>query len=384
MSAGLDSLGSVEFANALSQRLGMAVPSTLVFDYPSARAVTEFLAAELSARGGAESGAEAEELQAWSESDADDGEERIRTREVRRRRAFGRRSRARAAAPDADGLREHVALHVSAALRDVLGETVGEDEPLMSAGLDSLGSVEFANALNQRLGVSLSSTAVFDYPSARAMATHLVEVLSAQQRASADSEEDGQTTSSGATVWSEASSDASPRSVVRASARAQLGRPLRIACAAQQAALRGGAGQGALSSAPEADAIQRIPLQRWDLDLPQGALQPGDDSMLPAQFGAFMRDLDRFDPSAFHLSPGEAAAMDPQHRVVLGLATEVVATWQGARASVPKGTPPSSPLTDAGVFVGISWTEYAALGEASAAPLSAYTAQGAVLSVCPG
>lgn len=47
MSAGLDSLGSVEFANVLSQKLGMQMPGTLVFDYPSVNAVTEYLTAQM-------------------------------------------------------------------------------------------------------------------------------------------------------------------------------------------------------------------------------------------------------------------------------------------------------------------------------------------------
>jgi hypothetical protein len=47
MSAGLDSLGSVEFANVLSQKLGMQMPGTLVFDYPSVSAVTQYLTAQM-------------------------------------------------------------------------------------------------------------------------------------------------------------------------------------------------------------------------------------------------------------------------------------------------------------------------------------------------
>lgn len=41
-------------------------------------------------------------------------------------------------------------------------------------------------------------------------------------------------------------------------------------------------------------------------------------------------------------------------------------------------------MTKTGVFVGISWTEYADLAAETGMPMSAYTAQGAVLSVCPG
>lgn len=39
----------------------------------------------------------------------------------------------------------------------VVGSAVGDDEPLMSAGLDSLGSVEFANVLSQKLGMQASA-----------------------------------------------------------------------------------------------------------------------------------------------------------------------------------------------------------------------------------
>lgn len=38
----------------------------------------------------------------------------------------------------------------------VVGSAVGDDKPLMSAGLDSLGSVEFANVLSQKLGMQAS------------------------------------------------------------------------------------------------------------------------------------------------------------------------------------------------------------------------------------
>ena len=67
--------------------------------------------------------------------------------------------------------------------------------------------------------------------------------------------------------------------------------------------------------------------------------------------------------------------MDPQHRLVLEAAGEALL----ASASYH-----SAPVAKTGVFVGISWTEYARLAADAGTAVSAYTAQGAVLSVCPG
>lgn len=50
-------------------------------------------------------------------------------------------------------------------------------------------------------------------------------------------------------------------------------------------------------------------------------------------------------------------------------------------ATSPK---PAAPAARTGVFVGISWTEYTRMASDAGVPVSVYTAQGAVLSVCPG
>jgi len=55
----------------------------------------------------------------------------------------------------------------------VLGADIPSDEPLMAAGLDSLGAVELHNALQESMGVELPSTLMFDYPSVDAIADFL-------------------------------------------------------------------------------------------------------------------------------------------------------------------------------------------------------------------
>ena len=47
---------------------------------------------------------------------------------------------------------------------EVVGAAVPDAEPLMAAGLDSLGAVELRTRVQERLGVALPATVAFDYP----------------------------------------------------------------------------------------------------------------------------------------------------------------------------------------------------------------------------
>ena len=49
LQAGLDSLGAVDLRNALAARFDVRVPATIIFDYPTIAALTEFLMANASA-----------------------------------------------------------------------------------------------------------------------------------------------------------------------------------------------------------------------------------------------------------------------------------------------------------------------------------------------
>eukprot|EP00959_Pyramimonas_sp_CCMP1952_P028121 590048-Pyramimonas_sp.AAC.1 len=63
--------------------------------------------------------------------------------------------------------------------------------------------------------------------------------------------------------------------------------------------------------------------------------------------------------------PAEAAMVDPQHRLILAHACEVLAEGGAAGASFGSSSSPQG-LAGAGVFVGISQMEYAFRAQAAA------------------
>ncbi|KDD71324.1 hypothetical protein H632_c5296p0, partial [Helicosporidium sp. ATCC 50920] len=65
-------------------------------------------------------------------------------------------------------------------------------EPLVGAGVDSLGAVELRDALAARFGVELAPTLVYDCGSAQAVAEHVAELLARRSgQATAGEEERG-------------------------------------------------------------------------------------------------------------------------------------------------------------------------------------------------
>ncbi|HEY0451367.1 type I polyketide synthase, partial [Actinophytocola sp.] len=219
------------------------------------------------------------------------------------------------------GLRErHLLDVVRAQVAAVLGHadqsTVDSDLPFLDLGFDSLTTLELRNGLAAATGLRLTSSLVYDHPTPRDLATHLVAELSG-------------------------GADPAP---VPPTAQPGVAEPIAIV----------GIGcrfPGGVSSpddlwrllADGRDAIGDFPADRgWDL---------GDlAGRIPTHAGGFLPGAGEFDADFFGISPREALAMDPQQRLLLETSWEAL-EHAGLDATSLRGSA-------TGVFVGTNGQDY--------------------------
>ncbi|WP_411144603.1 type I polyketide synthase, partial [Streptomyces sp. x-80] len=100
------------------------------------------------------------------------------------------------------------------------------------------------------------------------------------------------------------------------------------------------------------DTIGEVPPDRWDAAAFHDADRAAAGRM-NSRWGSFLENVDHFDPAFFHLSPREAAMMDPQQRLMLELGWEALEDAR-VRPDVLRGR-------RVGVFVGSIWDDFTRL-----------------------
>lgn len=282
------------------------------------------------------------------------------------------------------------------AVQTVMGSPVGADEPLMAAGLDSLGATELQQNLADSLSMELPSTLVFDYPNINAIVEFLAGKLT------------------GASAGQQLAEV--PRAL------AGLG-----GVSSRAVAIAGAAGHtSVLQRYTGGDASSRVPLGRWDVDLdlitkdgtlaaqvrgfcgnymtaswngaacfcnaqlrslillalphfhgihPTQPLGMKIKSLAPCllQFGVFLESVDKFDLEAFGIMRSEAVTMDPQQRLLLHAVHG--ALTDGTRAVSGRNV---------GAYVGIAATDYDPLSRHWGVAISSFSFTAASPSVAAG
>lgn len=214
-------------------------------------------------------------------------------------------------------------------------------QPFSRYGLDSLAAVSLAGELENKLGRSLASSLLFDYPSIEALVRHL-------------------------------ETPANPPSASGCVEKVSPSEPIAII----------GLGckfPGAQN--PEefwellrnaVDAITEVPGDRWDIDALYDS-KPGSSGKMSTRWGGFVKEVDKFDADFFEISPREAMQMDPQQRLLMEVAWEALED-----AAIP---PPQLSGTMTGVFIGVSTFDYSLLQFGEPSEIDAYGGTGLAHSV---
>ncbi|WP_079024613.1 phthiocerol type I polyketide synthase PpsB [Mycobacterium tuberculosis] len=123
------------------------------------------------------------------------------------------------------------------------------------------------------------------------------------------------------------------------------------------------------------NAISTVPADRWDAEAfyPPDPLTPG---RMTTKWGGFVPDVAGFDAEFFGITPREAAAMDPQQRMLLEVAWEAL-----EHAGIP---PDSLGGTRTAVMMGVYFNEYQSMLAASPQNVDAYSGTGNAHSITVG
>ncbi|RFD26846.1 polyketide synthase [Mycobacterium uberis] len=115
------------------------------------------------------------------------------------------------------------------------------------------------------------------------------------------------------------------------------------------------------------DAISEIPPDRWDANAFYD-LDPSVSGRMTTKWGGFVSDVDAFDADFFGITPREAVAMDPQHRILLEVAWESI-----EHAGI---IPDSLSGTRTAVMMGLSSWDYTIVNIERRADIDAYLSTG--------
>ncbi len=215
-------------------------------------------------------------------------------------------------------------------VRRILGpnaQGLAADQPFSEAGVDSLMAIELRGRVGALVGKSLPATIVYDYPSLNALSGYVRQLLSPRVEVTSG-----------------------PQTIAPAESRG-------VAIVGMSCRFPGGA------NSPKQyedllfagrSGISVVPRERWSAERFYDP-DPHAPGKMVTKWGGFLQGIDvaEFDHSFFGITPREARAMDPQHRILL---ETIVEALEDACIA-----PRSLVGTKTGVFLGIMMSDYAEL-----------------------
>lgn len=323
MASGVTSTLAVQVVGALEDALGVSIPGTAIFDYPTLDDMVSFLGSETST------------------PDAESNQESSLRKQVRPMRAVADTNNTIRKVQVTQNT-ESITLEVNKIISEATGEDLPDpDAPLMSLGVNSTMAVQLVARLEELAGEELPGTLVFDYPTVNEIAEYISSI-----------------------------GPAVVGSVDEQVLSLAVGKSEMDTCGITSIAGIVPGGDLEYTNYKNNDRITIVPLERWDIDQ-----APTDNQKeLNLQFGSFVEGAEMFDARMFNISPAEALLMDPQQRLLITYFNEA---WSVHCKSHEFSR-------DTGIFVGVSQLDYARIAYETGSALNTYYATGSHLSVTSG
>ncbi len=235
---------------------------------------------------------------------------------------------------------------------------IDSDQRFEEFGIDSIVVTDFNFRLEKGLG-PLPKTLLFEYPNFRELTRHLVAAFKPQLAHFFGSDSSPESASGSRTIVQPGWSILKPLAQMNHS-RAGLQ-------TSQDIAIIGLAGRYPKANDLRAfweilksgtDCVTEIPKDRWDIDRyfdpdPNKAAE----GKMYSRWGAFVDDVDKFDPLFFNIAPVEAELMDPQERLFLETAWITLEDAGYTRGDLARWVRKEY-ATNVGVFVGVTTNTY--------------------------
>lgn len=251
-------------------------------------------------------------------------------------------------------------------------EELDVDAELREYGFDSISFTELSNEINRQFGLPLMPTVLFEYPTIRSLARHLLSEYADELAFIAEEGPVAEETIPAVAIAGSADREGTKPAATNTKKHVQ-----------EPVAVIGMA--GALPMAEDLEAfwenlkqekhcITEIPAGRWDWQMHYGD-PAANGNKTRIKWGGFMDGVDEFDPQFFGISPREAEMMDPQQRLLMTY------VWKAIEDAGYSAKSLSGSKT--GIFIGTLDSGYGSLLSQANVELQGYSATGIVPSVGP-
>ncbi|PJZ68820.1 hypothetical protein CH373_15490 [Leptospira perolatii] len=228
----------------------------------------------------------------------------------------------------------------AAQLLGISSDSIQTSTPLADYGLDSIKAIQISGELEEKLGIPISPTLAYEYPT--------IELLSEYLSGAAKNPSNSQRTNgheSAVPINGTSNKSSAPPNTSNVEPVAIIGMSCKFPGANSLEEFWKLLSEGK-------DAISEVPSDRWDVNeyYDASGVRPGT---MNTRWGGFIHDVAEFDHEFFGISKREAECMDPQQRILLQTSWEAL-----ENAGI---APTTLALSRTGVFIGITGNDYGLL-----------------------